>query len=133
MNPTEFRSQVDRLTSTYGPKSYPTERTSLLWEEFKSISVLEFASVVSQVIAENAMAPMLPKFRELFSARRERQVSQDKERYKQDTHEMTSTLGEWIVKSIDGGNAKDVDGFVKLFGMNWVDSLYKKTKEAQCP
>lgn len=130
MNPTEFRAQIDRLTSTYGPKAYPMERTELLWNEFKSVNIWDFAEIVSRIIAENAMAPMLPKFRELFSGMKERSTSHKEELRRQDAVASAGemTLGEWIVKAIDSGNTKEVDGFVKFFGMSWVDNLYWSTK-----
>jgi hypothetical protein len=133
MTPAEFKTQIDRLTATYGPKAYPQERADLLWREFKGIGLPVFEKIVSRLIAEHSMAPMLPKFRELAAQYREQVVLHEKKEFKQSAHEALNGigLGQFIARAIDSGNSKDLDGLVRLFGMEWVEKKYQQAKVAE--
>lgn len=130
MTPQEFKRQMDRLASTYGPKSYPQERADLLWQEFKHLSGVTYEKVISRLIGENSAPPMLPKFREAAAIMREHHAVREKEEYRQGTQAalQSTTLKDFIRRTIDSGNTHDLDGLVQLFGLEWVERKYQQAK-----
>lgn len=64
MNRNDFMLQMDRLMKVYGDKSYPDERTKIIWREMQGLMTYEFQDIVSELIASSATAPMITKFRE---------------------------------------------------------------------
>ena len=80
MNISEFKSQIDRLKSVYGERSYPEEREEIIWREMRYLLAFEFERIVSELIGTNATAPMLTKFREAkFDLGRKNAGTDDKE------------------------------------------------------
>jgi hypothetical protein len=127
----EFDTQMARLASTYGPRAYPDERKSILWKEFQSMAPKVFERIVDKLIGENSMPPMLPKFREAAAVAREKNAAFEKEEYRQGTQAALEgvSLKEFIRRTIDSGKAHELDGLVKLFGLEWVERKYREAKK----
>jgi hypothetical protein len=65
MNSQDFAFQMKRLTDVYSEKSYPRERIAQIWKIVGELDYRDFDRIVSQLILENATAPMGGKIREL--------------------------------------------------------------------
>ena len=135
----EFEKQMERLALTYGPKAYPDERKRLVFNEFKSVGPEVFTGIVSRLIGENSIAPMLPKFREAHAAIRERHWVSEKKQNSRDAltaydmatgKQQTTSFTEYVVNLID--NAKrDKEAFeyaVKVYGLEMLERIYQKHK-----
>lgn len=64
MTRAEFAHELDRLYRTYGEKSYPPERTQVIWNKLQSLDASQFTDIVSDLIGECHLPPMLSKFEE---------------------------------------------------------------------
>lgn len=58
----DFKQQIGRLSSVYGDRHYPIERSEQIWNRFKFANINLFTEVVDELIADSAHAPMLSKF-----------------------------------------------------------------------
>ena len=41
----EFESQIERLKNVYSEKSYPMERTKAIWNEVRTLDLVDFEQV----------------------------------------------------------------------------------------
>ena len=62
MTKNEFITQINRLKSVFGDRSYPDERVKIIWDKFSCVNDAEFSDCVSKLISENRMPPMVPEF-----------------------------------------------------------------------
>lgn len=59
-----YKNQIARLVQTFGEKSYPGERVSVLWEYVRSFDQNWFNETVSEFIANSRQAPLVKEFRD---------------------------------------------------------------------
>ena len=78
----DFKKHMDRLSAQYGETSYAGERTEMIWETVKDLTVYEWQRVVSNLIANNAYAPMLNKISEIVYPYRSRIANRAEEEIK---------------------------------------------------
>lgn len=135
MSPQEFKTEIDRLARTYGPKAYPQERADILWAEFKSVGAETFAKIVSRLIGENSVAPMLPKFREILSTLRESQWGQEKRDFARDAREFGSLVGaapqtisfqEYVRRAVKRNEKEEMYWLMKVFGIQMVEKILEE-------
>lgn len=69
MSPDEFQVQLDRLKNTFGPRSYPGERSEHIFQCLKSLQIGVFEQLVTDAIAGMRSAPLLKDFNELLAKR----------------------------------------------------------------
>lgn len=131
----EFDQQMARLTSTYGPRAYPDERKKLLFKEFARVDVTVFDRIVSRLIAEMAMAPMLPKFLEVAAQIRERQSDSDKKTFvSEQTKEIRQvSFTQYVVNLIDkdGMHSEAFQEALKVYGMPKLERIYETAKKKE--
>ncbi len=126
MSPDHFRSQINRLTETFGKAHYSTERVKLIWLETCSMHPEDFTAVVTELIGCEKFAPLLPSFREAASRIRELRWGNEKRQAEKDAVDIwkgTYHTDEvkWICKNIRERIDRDIseedwDGFMKLLG-----------------
>lgn len=81
MTKIEFLEELERMRETYGEKAYPKERADILFEKLKWLEPLEFRAIVSELIANNAHAPMLGKFEEVTRAFKQKNSARSEEAF----------------------------------------------------
>lgn len=74
MTEVEFGLQMDRLSKTYGAKSYPPEAVKLIWKDVSLISQPAFQNIVDQLIASFRQRPLVEDVRKLVWKERRKQT-----------------------------------------------------------
>lgn len=67
----EFIAEMGRLSQVFGERSYPTERTKLIWNVSQSLPVETFRRVVEGFIGSSRQPPLMPEFRDAIQAERQ--------------------------------------------------------------
>ena len=67
MEKNEFIKSMSRIKATYGDQKYPPERETIIWLWAKKIPANIFNEICSELIAEFEYAPMIGKFKDLYS------------------------------------------------------------------
>ncbi len=131
MTPESFDQQMQRLIACYGKNAYPQPRADLIWVEFKAEHDKDFEYVVSRLIGERQLPPMLSHIREEFAKYRERRSDRDKADYSQKMREAYSStpMCVFIYNTIEAGQAKELEGLVGMFGLAWVEARYERGKK----
>jgi len=72
MSPFEFKTQIERLNNVFGERSFPEERSKLLWEAFKECDAEWFRRACNFFIGESRFPPTLSQFKENLSSHNKR-------------------------------------------------------------
>lgn len=77
-----FYTQIDRLTSAYGERSYPAERIRALKEKMWFLENDEMHGLVTEIISEFMTAPAMSKIQELLKTFQARRSEEKSRRYR---------------------------------------------------
>lgn len=127
MKHSNFEMQLDRLRERFGKQTYTAEFVKILWREVSNLADSDFICMVDRFIGDSRQAPIMPDFRDALSFIREKQSLREKKEFSQTTKSAFEniTLVDFIKRTIDNGKTHDLDGLVKLFGIEWVEKRYE--------
>lgn len=125
-----FATQVDRLRERFGRQTYSQEFVKLLWREFEQLPDPWLIKTVDRFIGDSRHAPLMPEFREQAAVWREQNAVRDKQAFKDGTAAalQSTTLKQFIKRTIDSGNPHELEGLVSMFGAEWVEKRYREAK-----